>query len=221
VGKHDGVKSGFLMTPVSPPPVITDWFSGSIHRTDLQLVELDQYTVPGSVECRRPGVQKILVNFDQPIVLNAPVQLTAWNSRSSERRITPQSTKVVDKGLLLEFDTQPLSSGFCYKIDLKDSVRNASGLSLVGDTDLQFGVLTGDVTQDGKVDSSDVALVQSEVGKPLTAANARLDIDHSGIISARDTLIVKSFVGNTLDCAPAGPPLVPSPFATPTAGALD
>ena len=61
-----------------------------------------------------------------------------------------------------------------------------------------MGVLLGDTTGNGVVNSSDVAQTQSQSGQPLTVANSREDVTTSGGINSSDIALVQSQSGTGL-----------------------
>lgn len=63
-------------------------------------------------------------------------------------------------------------------------------------------VLVGDVNGDGVVDARDLALVKSQLFKPVTAENAWADVNGDGVITAADLAVVKA---NLFRAAPAVP----------------
>ncbi len=59
------------------------------------------------------------------------------------------------------------------------------------DVQATMGVLIGDVTADGIVNSTDVSEVQSQLGQPVTASNFRDDVKADGVINRRDVNMVR------------------------------
>ena len=66
------------------------------------------------------------------------------------------------------------------------------------DVQATIGVLIGDVTADGVVNSTDVNQVQSQVGQPVTASNFRDDVKVDGVINHQDVNMVESRSGTGL-----------------------
>ena len=62
-----------------------------------------------------------------------------------------------------------------------------------------MGVLVGDTTGDGVVNSSDVNQVQSQLHQPVTSSNFRDDANADGIINPADVNLVKSKLGTGLN----------------------
>jgi len=60
------------------------------------------------------------------------------------------------------------------------------------DVQATIGVLIGDVTADGVVNSIDVHEVQSQLGHPVTASNFRDDVKVDGVINRHDVNMVES-----------------------------
>jgi hypothetical protein len=61
-----------------------------------------------------------------------------------------------------------------------------------------MGVLVGDTTGNGAVNSSDIAQTQSQSGQPVTAANFREDVNANGLINSSDIALVQSKSGTAL-----------------------
>jgi hypothetical protein len=67
-----------------------------------------------------------------------------------------------------------------------------------------MGVLLGDTTGNGVVNSSDIAQTQSQSGQPLTATNCREDVTVSGDINSSDIALVQSQSGMGLPVSATG-----------------
>ena len=61
-----------------------------------------------------------------------------------------------------------------------------------------MGVLLGDTTANGFVNSGDVSQTQSQSGQPVTEANFRQDVTANGFINSADVSIVQSKSGTSL-----------------------
>ena len=66
------------------------------------------------------------------------------------------------------------------------------------DVQATMGVLIGDVTADGIVNSTDVDQVQSQLHQPVTASNFRDDVKPDGVINNHDVDLVRSRSGTGL-----------------------
>jgi len=95
-----------------------------------------------------------------------------------------------------------------YITDQLSGVADAN--SNVGNFSATMGVLVGDTTANGVVNSSDISQTQSQSGQPVTANNFREDVTVNGLINSSDIALVQSQSGTAL------PPPPSSPSATPT-----
>jgi Astacin (Peptidase family M12A)/Divergent InlB B-repeat domain len=81
--------------------------------------------------------------------------------------------------------------------NVHDSVGNAGNL-----TGPQMGVLVGDTTANGLVNSSDIAQTQSQSGTPVSSSNFREDVTVNGAINSSDISLVQSKSGTALPSLP-------------------
>jgi uncharacterized delta-60 repeat protein len=88
-----------------------------------------------------------------------------------------------------------------------------------GNVSVQMGVLVGDTTASGAVNSSDIAQTQSQSGQPVTADNFREDVTVNGAINSSDIALVQSQLGTGLPTAPSPSGSSTSPSAAPTTSA--
>ena len=92
-----------------------------------------------------------------------------------------------------------------------DSQSNSSNVSV------EMGVLVGDTTANGAVDSSDIVQTQSQSGQAVTADNFREDVTVNGFINSSDISLVQSQSGIALPTPPsAGSAASPAPGGTQT-----
>jgi hypothetical protein len=75
-----------------------------------------------------------------------------------------------------------------------------------------MGVLVGDTTANGMVNSSDISEVQSQSGQLATANNFREDVTVNGMINSSDIALVQSQSGMAL---PSPAPSAASPTMSP------
>ena len=74
-----------------------------------------------------------------------------------------------------------------------------------------MGVLLGDTTGNGTVNSSDIAETQSQSGQPLTANNCREDVTVNGLINSSDIAMVQAQSGMGLPSPPQTSGVPPQP----------
>ena len=67
-----------------------------------------------------------------------------------------------------------------------------------GDVAVTMGVLVGDTSGNGRVNSSDIAQTQSQSGHPITQDNFREDVTVNGLINSSDISLVQSKSGTAL-----------------------
>jgi len=82
-----------------------------------------------------------------------------------------------------------------------NSVVNATGAT--DNAIATMGVLVGDTTGDGLVNSSDIAQTQSQSGQPVGPNNFREDVTVNGSINSSDIALVQSKSGTGLPTSPA------------------
>ncbi len=78
------------------------------------------------------------------------------------------------------------------------TLLNVNNGSTTGDIAIQMGVLAGDTSGNGFVNSSDVGLTKSQSGQTASAANFRNDINFSGAVNASDVGLAKASAGTRL-----------------------
>ena len=71
-----------------------------------------------------------------------------------------------------------------------------------GNVVVPMGILTGDTTANGMVNSSDISQTQSQSGQPLAANNFREDVNVNGAINSSDISLVQSKSGTALPSSP-------------------
>ena len=82
-----------------------------------------------------------------------------------------------------------------------NGVVNATGAT--GNVSVTMGLLMGDTTANGFVNSSDISQTQSQSGQPVTSSNFREDVTANGAINSSDISLVQSLSGTALPAAPA------------------
>ena len=73
----------------------------------------------------------------------------------------------------------------------------------VGDVSQQMGILIGDTSANGSVNSSDVSQTKTQSGTIATAANFRTDVTINGVVNSSDVSTVKQKSGTALAPPPA------------------
>ena len=175
---------------VTTPPLInvgsrmTHGFAGTF---DLNL----PLTGTPAIECRRGGANgnySVVFNFANDVT-NCGTPTNAGGSAvagPNTNQCTVNLTGVPNgQTINVELD------------NVTDSFNNTGNVSV------PMGVLVGDTTGNGIVNSSDIAQTQSQSGQPVTQSNFREDVTANGIINSSDIGLVQSLSGTALPAAPA------------------
>jgi dockerin type I repeat protein len=148
---------------------------------------------PPGIECRSGGANlnhTLVFTFNHNMDPNANTGVT----------LTPGTGNVVPPLIF---------SGSTMRVNLT-SVVNARTITItvigakdqlgetLPDTDVRMGVLLGDVTGGGLVNSRDIEITSGRVGQVVDATNFRSDINGSGAINAADVAFVRTKSGTGL-----------------------
>ena len=142
---------------------------------------------PG-VECRSSNLNHTFVFSFSSDVVSGNASVTAGTGSISGSPIFAENTMTVN--LTGVTDVQKISVALT-------AVTSSSG-QVLPETALSVNMLTGDVTGDKTVDSSDATLTRGQIGMPVTSANFREDVNVTGTITTAGSKLVKSLIGNTL-----------------------
>ena len=127
---------------------------------------------------------QIVVTFPNPVAVDS-VAVTAGNGSVAKFSV---SGNVVTIDLTGVTNAQRLGV----------TLGNVCDGNIAGDVLIPMGVLAGDVTANGLVNSTDTSLVQAQSGKPVTSSTFRMDVNANGLINSTDTSIVQSKSGTGL-----------------------
>jgi glucose/arabinose dehydrogenase len=144
------------------------------------------------IECRSGGTNgsyTVIFKFALPISSVAGASVSGIGSVSS-RMIDSSNTHQYIVNLTGAANVQYITVTLTNVIDVAGNV--GSTVSAI------MGVLTGDTTSNGMVNSSDISEVQSQSGQLVTANNFRDDITVNGVINSSDISLVQSQSGMAL-----------------------
>ena len=187
----------FAAFDVVPSSVVSRKVHGGAGTKDIQLFPL----VGGhrGVECRTPG-QTGTPGFDYKIVFTFPNNIPAGGCGTTS---TPPGTVSATGANQCTVDISGLPDQQYTTISLNsvtDVANHSSPVSAV------IGLLVGDVSASGAVNSTDTSQVQAQSGQPVTGdlgtGNYRKDVNANGAINSTDTSIVQSKSGHGLPSAP-------------------
>jgi hypothetical protein len=154
-------------------------------------------------ETRNGGIQRIEVDFSQPVTLIHPNDVsvigrtTSGGVMGSPVVYTPASVAMLDGDTMaITFAASP-SAGFlpdesCYAISIP-STTIAETLS--GDTDVNVRALVADSNGSGTITAADMLLIKSKVSPPADVTTfPQCDLNLSGGLTSADMLLAKSRV---------------------------
>jgi len=154
---------------------------------------------PG-IECRSGGS-----DGNHTIVVTFPLAVTVSGNGTVEAQVTSGTAQVGNAGVA--DGNAIVVNGAEVTVPLTN-VANAQRLSVTifgvsdgsrsGDVVISMGVLLGDVTANGIVNSSDISSVKLQTGLNVDSSNFRRDVTANGVINGSDVSLVKNSVGATL-----------------------
>ena len=188
------------MYSISVPPLLnvgSRMTHGSAGTFDLNL----SLTGTPAIECRRGGLNgnySVVFNFANDVT-NCGTPTNAGGSVVSGPNTNQCTVNLTD-----------VPNGQTINVEL-DNVADA--FSNTGNVSVPMGVLIGDTTGNGIVNSSDIAQTQSQSGQPVTQSNFREDVTVSGAINSSDVALVQSQSGTALPTTASNAPVSTSPVS--------
>jgi PKD repeat protein len=190
---------GISVASAGPPQltgVVSQMTHGTVGTFEVQLFPL--INGKRGVECRSSaslgaGNYTIVFGFANPLtsVTGASVIGTGSVSSSMINSANPQQYIVNLTGVAnQQYITVNLTGAH-------DSIGHSGDIP-----GPQMGVLIGDTTASGLVNSSDIAQTQSQSGQVVTASNFREDVTVNGSINSSDIAFVQSKSGTGLPSSP-------------------
>lgn len=151
-------------------------------------------TGPPGIECRREqttGTHHVIFSFATPVTVTGAT-------------VTPSGT-----GQTAEKDGPPVRSGDGKEVTVNlKNVTNAQTITVkllgvsdgtsTNDISVRMGVLLGDTTGNGVVDSGDITQTRRQSGQVSTESNKRIDLTTDGVINSGDITLVRRQSGTAL-----------------------
>jgi glucose/arabinose dehydrogenase len=163
-------------------------------------------TGPPGIECRSGGTNgshTMIFKFAMPISSVGGASVASGVGSVSSRIIDSTNTRQYIVNLTGVANARYLTVTLSNVIDVAGNTTSAVSATM--------GVLLGDTTANGMVNSSDIAQTESESGQPLTVDNFREDVTANGAINSSDISLVRSQSGMALPSpAPSLAPAVAS-----------
>jgi hypothetical protein len=184
-------QSWAICLPLQLNGVVSRKVHGSAGTFDINL----PLTGARGVECRAPGNTgttgvgyKLVFNFATPVASCGTASTGVAVRGPNQDQCTVNLTGLTNA----QYITVALSG-----------VVNSTDAT--GDVSVTMGLLMGDTTANGFVNSSDISQTQSQSGQPLTSNNFREDVTANGLINSTDISFVQSLSGTALPTSPIQP----------------
>jgi hypothetical protein len=181
----------FAAFDISLSGVVSEKTHGTAGTFDINL----PLTGTRGVECRSGGA-----NGDHTLVFTFPNPLTSVGGAS-----VTGGTGSVSSGAIGADTHQYIVNltGVANAQYITVSLTNVHDVaSHVGDVSGTMGVLLGDTTANGSVNSSDISQTKAQSGTVASASNFRTDVTINGLINSSDISTVKSKSGTALPSLP-------------------
>jgi hypothetical protein len=161
---------------------------GSAGTFDIPLPVSGTTAVTSGIECRSGGINgthQIVISFGVPVnFANATVTsgtgVVSTTSGNGTSEVTVNLTGVTNAQNIVV------------------TLTSVSDGTTTANVAVQMGVLAGDTTGNGSVNSSDIAQTQSQSGQAITSSNFREDVTVNGAINSSDIAAVQSRSGTAL-----------------------
>jgi hypothetical protein len=155
---------------------------------------------PAGIECRSPGnnnSHSIVFNFVNPLTSVGGATVTSGaatidTANSGINTNNPHEYVVTLTGVANAQRVTVTLNNVADKLG-----NSATSISTT------MGVLLGDTTENGLVNSSDISQTQSQSGQPVGPNNFREDVTVNGLINSSDIALVQSKSGTALPTPPA------------------
>jgi glucose/arabinose dehydrogenase len=157
-------------------------------------------TGPPGIECRSGGA-----NGNHTMIFKFAVPLSSVSGASVTNGIGSVSGRMIDSSNTRQYivNLTGVTNAQYITVTLSNVTDVAGNTSVSVSTTM--GVLVGDTTANGAVNSSDIAQTQSQSGQPLTINNFREDVTVNGAIDSSDIALVQSQSGTALPPPPSSP----------------
>jgi N-acetylneuraminic acid mutarotase len=150
---------------------------------------------PAGIECRSGGATgdyTVIVTFLANVSINANPQATVTSGVATVGSGgASNGGAVIISGNVVTIPLTNVANAQTINVTL----NNVNGSTNVT---IPMRVLIGDVTGNGVVNASDVALTKAQSGQTMTATNFREDVTTNGLINAGDVSMVKSLTGTAV-----------------------
>jgi hypothetical protein len=136
------------------------------------------------------GEYKVVLHFTNPVTAGA-ASVTAHNPGGSGGSVGGVSFSGTDMTVRLTGVTNG-------QVLTLTATNVTAGTNVIPSVDVNVGFLIGDTTGSRSVNATDVSQTKGASGAPLTGANFRTDVTHSGVTNSSDVSTVKVSSGTAL-----------------------
>jgi len=190
-----------VVNPVQLVSVVSSKIHGSISQPFNIPLPL---TGPRGIECRVPGNTgdagvdyKLIFTFVNTLTSVGAASVTNHDPTSGGGTISSNATGSDTHQYIVNLTG--VTNAQYITVTLSNTLDAANNM---GDVSLQMGVLLGDATADGSVNSADIGQTKSQSGHAVTSSNFREDVTVDGSINSADIGLVKSKSGTALPSLP-------------------
>jgi hypothetical protein len=180
--------------PVAPT-IVSRKSHGDVGKFDIDLPLIGA----AGIECRSGGPNgdyQIVFTFGNPLTNIDHAIISSGNASVSSREVDSTDAHRYIVNLTAVANAQTLTLSLF-------GVREGAN---TGDLSVPLAVLLGDTTQDGFVNSADIAQTKSQSGTLVTSSNFREDVTVDGNLNSADIALVKSKSGTALATDAPSPP---------------
>ena len=185
--------ASFTLTVMAAPVVVSTKLHGAAGPFDI---DLPLAGILG-IECRSGGTNgnhTIVFNFANALIGVGGASITSHEPANGTGAVNGHSLGADPHQYIV--DLTGVSSGQIITVTL-DNVRDSAESS--GATiSVSMGVLVGDTTGSGEVNSSDIGATKLQSGQAAMESNFRNDVNANGVVNASDVSLVKSKSGTAL-----------------------
>jgi hypothetical protein len=175
-----------LATPsIQPVSAVSRKTHGAAGPFDINL----PLTGSPGIECRTGGSNgnhTVIISFAQAVTVGS----VSVGSSDGQAMVSSFSVN----GAVVTVNLTKVTNAQTITISLTNVVAGPNS----GNVTISMGVLEGDTTANGAVNSSDISQTQSQSGQLVTAANFREDVTVNGFINSSDIAVVQSRSGTAL-----------------------
>jgi len=171
-------------------PILVGAVSRKVHGI-AGTFDVDLMSPNSGIECRSGGTKNeydVVVTFASPVTVTGAVAVPA-NGKTAAVSGTPS---VNNNQVTIHLTN--VSNAQRFNVNVL-GVNDGTGAR---DISVPMAVLIGDTTGNGVVDSNDISLTHSQVGRVVTSSNFREDVTVNGQIGAADVSLVQSKSGTVL-----------------------